>query len=745
MLIRLLLQIKRMSRAQKLVEAALKENNENYLILTEESIEDMPVILFADSTSTYDNLTGNIMEIEPLASGTSEAATEVFINIEPLDIIPPISNADTQEIMNVARLDNDSPVSLKSVSEECLAPVTMYHCTAQEDNNTNLIDKYFSDDSDCMNAKLVPYSEHSDSDSEEEPRRIKRRKRCQVKKATWKDQMNKLHRENGQQYTGRKKIEGKWERIQKNKRVLKPRCKCRTTDKSALKCSEVSEEERKNIFEMFWRMNWGEKKVFVNGLVQEIPTKRPRDRKDPLLTRRQSTMVFNLNLTNDCRVRVCKTMFQNTLCLTKMTIWNWKKGKENISQKTNRHATKNPHEVEVKSLQEFLNNIPKMESHYCRKSWAKLYLLPEWTSKKALYNFYTLDWCTPRNITPLSIAKFSNTLEIENISLFKPKKDQCEKCLSHKLGNIPDTEHKEHIERKNEARLEKEQDKNKEEFVFTMDTQAVLLAPKSNVSSLYYKTKICTHNFCIFNIKNKDGFCYLWNETEGGLSSDNYATIIVKFITEKLLPSIHREPGQDTKIILYSDGCTAQNRNVILANALLNVATLNNVTIQQKYLEVGHTQMEADSMHATIERKLKNKIIHIPAEYAEVCVGARKNPKPYNVSYLTHEFFKSFASLQFYKSIRPGKAIGDAKVTDIRALQYKQGNLYFKLRFTDEWQLLPQRCDKRVSVKPIESLPNLHENQLKISSRKFKDLQQLKSTLPVDYRDYYDNVPHEDS
>ncbi|XP_050504931.1 uncharacterized protein LOC126883425 [Diabrotica virgifera virgifera] len=278
-----------------------------------------------------------------------------------------------------------------------------------------------------------------------------------------------------------------------------------------------------------------------------------------------------------------------------------------------------------------------------------------------------------------------------------------------------------------------------------MDTQAVLLAPKSNVSSLYYKTKICTHNFCIFNIKNKDGFCYLWNETEGGLSSDNYATIIVKFITEKLLPSIHREPGQDTKIILYSDGCTAQNRNVILANALLNVATLNNVTIQQKYLEVGHTQMEADSMHATIERKLKNKIIHIPAEYAEVCVGARKNPKPYNVSYLTHEFFKSFASLQFYKSIRPGKAIGDAKVTDIRALQYKQGNLYFKLRFTDEWQLLPQRCDKRVSVKPIESLPNLHENRLKISSRKFKDLQQLKSTLPVDYRDYYDNVPHEDS
>ncbi|CAG5001788.1 unnamed protein product [Parnassius apollo] len=276
-----------------------------------------------------------------------------------------------------------------------------------------------------------------------------------------------------------------------------------------------------------------------------------------------------------------------------------------------------------------------------------------------------------------------------------------------------------------------------------MDTQAVLLAPKSNVSSLYYKTKLCTHNFCLFNLRNKDGFSYLWNETEGGLSSDNFATIIVKFIKDKLLPSIHREPEKDIKIILYSDGCTAQNRNVVLANALLNVATLNNIVIEQKYLEVGHTQMEADSMHATIERKLKNKIIHVPAEYVGVCLGARIHPKPYNVSYLSHDFFKSFGSLQYYKSIRPGKATGDAKVTDIRALQYKKGNIYFKLRFTDEWQLLPQRCDRNITPTAIESLPDLHENRLKIKNRKFKDLQELKSTIPVDYRDFYDNIPHE--
>lgn len=70
-------------------------------------------------------------------------------------------------------------------------------------------------------------------------------------------------------------------------------------------------------------------------------------------------------------------------------------------------------------------------------------------------------------------------------------------------------------------------------------------------------------------------------------------------------------------------------------------------------------------MHASIERKLKNKVIHVPAEYAGICLGARKTPKPYDVSYLTHVYFKSFGSIQFYKSIRPGRTTGDAKVSFI--------------------------------------------------------------------------------
>lgn len=41
-----------------------------------------------------------------------------------------------------------------------------------------------------------------------------------------------------------------------------------------------------------------------------------------------------------------------------------------------------------------------------------------------------------------------------------------------------------------------------------------------------------------------------------------------------------------------------------MSNALIELAVEKNTIIEQKYLEVGHTQMEVDSIHSSIERKL---------------------------------------------------------------------------------------------------------------------------------------------
>lgn len=128
--------------------------------------------------------------------------------------------------------------------------------------------------------------------------------------------------------------------------------------------------------------------------------------------------------------------------------------------------------------------------------------------------------------------------------------------------------------------------------------------------------------------------------------------------------------GNLNSIILYSDGCTYQNRNTTLSNALLNLSINSNVTIIQKFLQRGHTQMEVDSMHSTIERKVRNRKINVPADYIPICKSACIK-SPYTVEYLTHDFFKSFSSITFCKSIRPGNKKGDPIVTNLKAIKYE--------------------------------------------------------------------------
>ena len=83
--------------------------------------------------------------------------------------------------------------------------------------------------------------------------------------------------------------------------------------------------------------------------------------------------------------------------------------------------------------------------------------------------------------------------------------------------------------------------------------------------------------------------------------------------------------------------------------------------------------MECDSMHSTIERKLKRKIINVPADYIAVCKSARKVPKLYIVTYLDHIYLKTTLKLNLIKTIRPGFKSGIPTVTDLRALKYGDG------------------------------------------------------------------------
>ncbi|XP_050297939.1 uncharacterized protein LOC126737202 [Anthonomus grandis grandis] len=440
-------------------------------------------------------------------------------------------------------------------------------------------------------------------------------------------------------------------------------------------------------------------------------------------------------------------MFLGTLGLKEKMVHSWlKKSSLGIVEKgacadlnPDANAEANPEQNKrMNHLKTFLNNLPKQPSHYCRKDSSKVYLEQTFQTKAQLYKMYK-DHCLENNVEPYTLFPFYRVFEEMNLSIFRPKKDECDVYYGYKIKQISENDYNIHFAKKTRVRCEKE--KNKEEaiqkqvYTFTMDTQAVKLCPFLNVGAFYYKTKLQIHNFTVYNLESHSCVNYLCNETEGDLSASIFATGIIKHLKENCLTD--KKP-----IILFSDGCCYQNRNAILSNALLYFSIEHNVIIEQKYLEKGHTQMECDSVHALIEKKLKHRII-LPSEYISVIRDSRTKPKRFDVCYLTHDQFLNFdiKSSFIYNSIRPGRSAKEPTVTDLRALKYtSEGKIFYKTNFDDKYTELPQRS-KQSNIK-AGSFQRLFHDRLKIKHSKWLHLQQLKTHLTSDTHCFYDSLPH---
>ncbi|XP_017485600.1 PREDICTED: uncharacterized protein LOC108374140 [Rhagoletis zephyria] len=77
--------------------------------------------------------------------------------------------------------------------------------------------------------------------------------------------------------------------------------------------------------------------------------------------------------------------------------------------------------------------------------------------------------------------------------------------------------------------------------------------------------------------------------------------------------------------------------------------------------------------------------------------------------------------LQNTLNFRPGRGKDAAKVTDIRALPYTaSGDIHFKVRFSNKWEVIPQRKSPVAVSLPFSHLPNLYESRRTIARRKYE-------------------------
>jgi hypothetical protein len=63
------------------------------------------------------------------------------------------------------------------------------------------------------------------------------------------------------------------------------------------------------------------------------------------------------------------------------------------------------------------------------------------------------------------------------------------------------------------------------------------------------------------------------------------------------------------------------------------------------------------------------------------------------------------------------------------------------LRANDQWEAMPRRRNQKAKETKEYIIPQqLYKGPLKIKKDKYKQLQSLKSVIPADYHQFYDNL-----
>ena len=548
----------------------------------------------------------------------------------------------------------------------------------------------------------------------------------------WQKVQRKQQRMYGEAYcSSTKGTDGEY--IVQEPRMIGERCSSKRCSK-AKRCNDLSEEDRQRIFRKFWKdLDWGQRKIYTASLVDKGNVKR-RKVED---SRRQCSITYHLRKDGE-RLEVCREMFLSTLCLGEWSVRKWVMDSTDGMHSRKVPMTSRHSETAERreSVRKFLGDLPKLPSHYCRATTSKEYLEPHFQSVAEVYRVYKEEQ-VGHDVPSRQV--FAEEFRNMNLGLFMPKKDQCDKCSAYKVGNLPQQDYDEHILRKEEARMSKAEDKKRAEegqcYVLTMDVQAVQQVPYLQASALYFKQKLAVHNFTLYNLANDDVVCYVWHEGEGELNANIFTSCVTNYLDNEI--------ECDKEVIIYSDGCGCQNRNATLSNALSALANKKGISITQKYLEKGHTQMECDSVHSVIERRKKHRDLHSPAQYVQLIKEARLKT-PYKVHYVQRDFFKDYSNLRMYSSIRPGRKVGDPTVADLRCIKYlPSGEIQWKLRHTDEWQLLLQPRHSAIHGCDTADIKPLYSSSIQIKQDKYRDLQSLKSVIMSDFHSFYDNLSHQ--
>ena len=161
--------------------------------------------------------------------------------------------------------------------------------------------------------------------------------------------------------------------------------------------------------------------------------------------------------------------------------------------------------------------------------------------------------------------------------------------------------------------------------------------------------------------------------------------------------------------------------------------------------------MQVDSMHAVIERKVRNCIVWAPSEWSTLIRNARVSKQPYTVREMVFSDFINWKALLGYFGLNKTNNLstGGSKVSwnNIKIIKFqKSGDSFaYKTGYDDSyWKTVPMAPSiftktRGVSSSNVSILNQAYTSDFPISVAKFNDLKSLcdKNIIPLQYQQEY--------